>query len=170
MSGFNLEKFSKIIKKEISEILMKMNDDSKKDIKAGNYNKKTKEAKAEDIKRDDLKKTLKYYHENVFKTTQGSYFVQKTDDTKVLTAMSTKTFNDVYGQTIKEFHPHILKQDTTRYEVDIYDENFTVDKESKRINLALAFNFAFTDGPLIEEEEEQIKYLLDEFVFKVICI
>ena len=82
--------------------------------------------------------------------------------------MSAKTFNEVYGQTIKEFHPHILKQDTTRYEVDIYDENFTIDKKNKKINLALAFNFAFTDSPLIEEEEEQIKYLLDEFLFKVI--
>ena len=41
-------------------------------------------------------------------------------------------------------------------------------KSKSRINLALAFNFAFTDSPLIEEEEEQIKYLLDEFLFKVI--
>jgi hypothetical protein len=172
MSGFNLEKFQKIITAEIDAALKDFDDQQaskKTDVEGGRYVPKAKALKVENIPKSKLQKTLKYYHDHVFKTTQGNYFVQKTEEKNKVTAMSAKTFNDVYGQTIKEFHPHLLKQDTIRYEVDIYDENFTVDRTGKRINLAMSFNFSFTDEPLIKEEEEQLKYLMDEFIFKVIC-
>ena len=58
MSGFNLEKFSQIIKKEISESMLKVYDENKADLEAGKYNKKPKQFKPEDVKKDDLVKTL----------------------------------------------------------------------------------------------------------------
>lgn len=169
MTGFNLEKFKEIITSEIDELYDQYEKERTEKNNEGKYNKKTKEFKVSEIPKEKLKKTLKYYHDHVFKTIQGNYFVQLTEDKNKVSPMSAKTFNEVFGQTIKEFHPNLLKQDTIRYEVDIYDDNFTVDRKNKRINLAMSFNYTFTESPLIEEEKEQLNYLLDEFVFKVIC-
>ena len=163
MSGFNLEKFEKIITAEIDTAFKEFEEHKSA------YAQKGKSLKTEDIPKSKLTKTLKYYHDHVFKTTQGNYFIQKTDDENKITPMSSKSFMEVYGQTMKEFHPHLLKQDTTRYEVDIYDENFTIDKKKRRVNLAMSFNFSFNDEPLIKEEEEQLDFLMDEFIYKVIC-
>lgn len=163
--GFNLMKFEKIISNEIDSIMEEMEGKQRED----KYTKKGKPIKIEDIAGEKLVKTLEYYHKHVFKTTQGNYFVQKTADDKFITPMSAKTFNEVYGQTMKEFHPHLLKRDTVRYEVDIYDENFTIDKKGKRINLSQPFNFEFTSEPTLTEENELIDYIFDEFIFKVIC-
>ena len=160
--GFNLMKFEKIISKEIDSIMEELEG------KHDKYAKKAKPIKIEDIAGEQLAKTLEYYHKHIFKTTQGNYFVQKTADENFLTSMSAKTFNEVYGQTMKEFHPHLLKRDTIRYEVDIYDDNFTLDKVGKRINLAQPFNFEFNDEPLIEEEQELMEFFLNEFILKVI--
>ena len=114
--------------------------------------------------------TLKYYHDHVFKTTKGNYFVQTGNDKNVVTAFSAKTWDVVYSQTIKEFCPNLLKKDTTRYEVDIYDDNFTVCKTSRQINVARAFNFSFDDSmKIIEEEQAMLNELLEEYLLKVIC-
>jgi hypothetical protein len=174
MSGFKLETFEKIISKEMREIMTKRREEKLEQIKNDldndvEYKKKPKKQQGEEIDSKELKKTLKYYHDHVFKTVQGNYFIQQTEDPKKLTSMSCKAFNDVYGQTIKEFHPNLLKKDVVRYEVDIYDRNFIIDKENKKINLATPFNFEFTEEPLIEEEKDLLNFLLDEFVFKVIC-
>ena len=150
--GFNLEKFAKVFKSEYEEL-----PDQLKSMKLHN------------LEGSNFKKTLKYYHDKVYKTIKGNYFVQVDGEPFKVEAMSSKTWNEVYGNTIKEFCPNLLKKDTVRYSVDIYDEHFTVCKESKRINVARPFNYAKNEMELIEEEQELLNELLDEFIFKVIC-
>lgn len=176
MAEFKLEKFEEIYNGELKAFRASAEKDHEKRVELQeelgmSIKTKFKMPKADDIPRDKFKKTLKYYHSNVFKTVQGNYFL-KGKDGKVI-PMGSKTFADVYGQTIKEFNSQLLKKDTTRYEVDIYDEDFVLDTEGKRINLAVPANFKYDPeydlDDLTAKAKKRMDYVLDEFVLKTIC-
>lgn len=147
---FQLEKFVEIFESEMKSLSL---ETLKKGIKG--------------IDVDSLPKTRKYLDKNIFRTTRGAFYV--TDGGDKMVTMSEKTFETVYGKTIKEYHPNLLKKNPIRYEADIFDEDFVICHETKRINIAHPFNFKHEEIELIEDEKELYKYLLDEFVLKVIC-
>lgn len=112
-------------------------------------------------------KTVKYLDDHIYRTFEGSYFVADGEDK--LKQMSEKTFDSVFGKTIKEYNQNLMKHNIIRYACEIYDEDFAICHKTRRINLAHPFNFKNVEIELIQEEKELYDYLMDEFIYKVIC-
>lgn len=114
-----------------------------------------------------------YLKNTIFQTTNGLIYMhvlnRDTDEIELI-SMSLSSFEKNYLSTMKTFNKSVLKSNTIRYDVGIYDRDFVVDKTKYLINIASPFNFSFKElkKDVMDKNKKDFDFVIN-FIKDIIC-